>query len=95
MDHSEEDPRELERKIDQADRIASRIVDPTVVERLSSWAQDLRARLKRILGERRIQQEIAARAHGLWEQNGRPADRDLEFWLQAEKEIRDRNEARG
>ena len=89
--HGEEDPRELERKIDQADRIASRIVDPTVVERLSSWAQDLRARLKRIMGERRIQQEIAARARELWEQNGRPSGRDLEFWLKAEKEIRDRD----
>jgi hypothetical protein len=28
------------------------------------------------------------RAYELWEQNGRPADRDLEFWLQAESEIK-------
>lgn len=31
-------------------------------------------------------QEIARRAYGLWEANGRPDGRDLEFWLQAEAE---------
>jgi len=45
MDHSEDDPQELERKIDQADGIASRIIDPTTVGRLRSWAAELRGRL--------------------------------------------------
>ena len=31
------------------------------------------------------------RARELWEQNGCPAGRDLEFWLQAEAEIIERN----
>src|SRR5687767_8629470 len=88
MDQSE-DPKELERKIEQANRFASAVNDPTTVERLTAWAQDLRSRLRQILDARRTKQEIATRARELWEQNGRPPDRDLEFWLQAEAEIRD------
>ena len=42
MDQSE-DPRELERKIDQATRIASRINDQTTVERLRAWIEDAKA----------------------------------------------------
>jgi hypothetical protein len=36
MDQNE-DPEDLERKIEQASRIASRIDDQTTVERLSAW----------------------------------------------------------
>jgi hypothetical protein len=87
MDQSE-DPRELERKIDQAARIASRINDQTTVERLTAWIQDLRQRLRQRQETRRTKQAIIARAREIWEQNGCPPDRDLEFWLQAESEIR-------
>ena len=90
MDQNEE-PGDLERKIQQATRIASRINDPTTVERLSAWIQDLRQRLQQRLEARRTKQQISARAREIWEQNGRPADRDLEFWLQAESEISERN----
>ena len=34
------------------------------------------------------QDEIAQRAYQLWEASNRPAGRDLEFWLQAEGELR-------
>jgi hypothetical protein len=40
MDQSE-DPRELERKINHASRIASRINDQTTVERLRAWIEEL------------------------------------------------------
>jgi hypothetical protein len=30
---------------------------------------------------------VAALAHQLWEKNGRPAGRDVEFWLQAERSV--------
>ena len=89
MDQNEE-PGDLERKIQQATRIASRINDPTTVERLSAWIQDLRQRLQQRLEARRIKQQISARAREIWEQNGRPSDRDLEFWLLAEAEISER-----
>ena len=31
---------------------------------------------------------IAARAHTLWEQAGRPQGRDVEYWLQAEAQLK-------
>ena len=45
MDQSD-DPRELERKIEQATRIASRVNDQTTVERLRAWIEDLKQRLR-------------------------------------------------
>jgi len=33
-------------------------------------------------------QEIEARAYKLWEQAGRPEDREAEFWQLAEQELR-------
>ena len=90
MDQSE-DPRELERKIEQAARIASHVNDPTTVERLMVWIEDLKQRLRQRRAARRTKQEITIRAHEIWEQNGRPSGRDLEFWLQAESEISERH----
>ena len=90
MDQSD-DPRELERKIEQATRIASRVTDQTTVERLRAWIEELRHRLRQRLQARRTKQAIGARAREIWEQNGRPAGRDLEFWLQAELEISERH----
>ena len=90
MDQSD-DPRELERKIEQASRIASRVTDQTTVERLRAWLEDLKPKLRQRREARRAMQEIRARAREIWEQNGRPADRDLEFWLQAESEISERD----
>jgi hypothetical protein len=86
MDQNE-DPEDLERKIEQASRIASRINDPTTVERLRAWLQDLRQRLQQRREARRTKHAISARAREIWEQNGCPAGRDLEFWLQAESEL--------
>jgi len=37
---------------------------------------------------------IRTRAWQLWDQAGRPEGRDDEFWLQAEKEIREMEELR-
>ena len=87
MDQSE-DPRELERKIEQAERIAARISDPTTYERLKAWADELR--LRRRVDDRRTKQAISARAREIWEQNSHPSDRDLEFWFEAEAEIGER-----
>jgi hypothetical protein len=40
------------------------------------------------------QDEIAQRAYQLWEASNRPADRDTEFWLQAEGELRSSSQSR-
>jgi hypothetical protein len=90
MDQSE-DPRELERNIHQARRIASTITDQTTLERLRAWVEELKQSLRQRLGARRAKEEIKARVRELWERNGRPAGRDLEFWLQAEAEMIERN----
>ena len=82
-----DDPGELESKIEQAVRIASSVTDQTTVQRLRAFVEDLRQKLRQVLDARRTKHEIRVRARELWEQNGRPADRDLEFWLQAEAEI--------
>jgi Protein of unknown function (DUF2934) len=86
MDQMEE-RRELERKIEQANRIASRINDPTTYQRLRNFIEELRQRLHQRLTARRTTEEIRARARELWELEGRPAGRDLDIWLQAEREL--------
>jgi hypothetical protein len=91
MDQSE-DPRELERKIEQAIRISSSVSDETTVQRLQVFVGDLKHRLMQIVDGRRNKHEIRARARDLWEQNGRPEGRDVEFWVQAEAEIRARDQ---
>ena len=88
-----EDPGDLERKIDQASRIVSRVNDPTTYQRLTLWIDELRQRLRDRLAARRSREKIRMRAHELWEQHGRPAGRDEEFWLRAESELsEDRSE---
>jgi hypothetical protein len=82
-----EDPRDLEQRIAQASRLASMVGDQTTVGRLKGLIDELRGKLKRLRDGVRSQDEIGTRAHRLWEQNGWPEGRDLEFWLQAETEI--------
>ena len=88
MDENE-DPRDLERKIEQASRIASSVTDQTTYERLTAWVGDLRQRLQKRLAARRSKEAFRTRAHELWEQHGRPSGRDVEFWLRAESELKD------
>jgi hypothetical protein len=89
MDQSD-DPHELERKIEQAARIASRVTDQTTVERLRAWIDDLKQKLRQRREARRVKEETTLRAREIWEQSGRPSGRDLEFWIQAEGEISER-----
>jgi hypothetical protein len=86
-----EDPLELERKIEQAARIASRVTDQTTVDRLRAWIEDLKQGLRQRRETRRIKQEITIRAREIWEHNGCSSGRDLEFWLQAKSEISERD----
>jgi len=38
------------------------------------------------------EKRLRRRAREIWEENGRPSGRDLEFWLQAEREFREAEE---
>jgi hypothetical protein len=82
-----EDLSELERQIERARRLASHIGDQTTSQRLWGFIEELRQQLQRRVAARRLKQQIRSRAHELWEQQGRPAGRDVEFWLQAEEEV--------
>jgi len=64
MDQSD-DPRELERKIEQATRIASRVADHMTIERLRAWIEDLKQRLRQRREARRMKHEITTRAGNL------------------------------
>jgi hypothetical protein len=90
--HLSDDPRELQRQIELASRIASSVTDQTTVERLRAWIEDLKQKLRQRLEARRIRHETRTRARELWEQNGRPSGRDVELWLQAESEITERGQ---
>ncbi len=87
MGPSEDDPKDIARKIEQASRMASGIGDRTTYERLTAWIEELKCQLELCLDARRTKHRIRARARELWERNGRPPDREVEFWLQAEAEI--------
>jgi hypothetical protein len=65
----------------------SRGVDPETAQRI----RDLSAKLKRRASAiaRPTENRVRRRARELWEQSGRPSGRDLEFWLQAEREFRE------
>jgi hypothetical protein len=39
------------------------------------------------------EEEITLRAYELWEQAGKPSGRDLEFYYQAEQELRDKDKS--
>lgn len=85
----DDDPRKLELEIERASRLAAGVVgDPTTYERLKGFVEELKQKLNRRLAARRAREAIKARAQELWDQQGRPSGRDLEFWLQAESEIR-------
>ncbi|WP_342738993.1 DUF2934 domain-containing protein [Bradyrhizobium sp. B117] len=78
----------LEHQIELATKAAAYIRDESTVSRLRRFANELRQRLFPFTRD----QQIKMRAHELWEHAGRPAGRDLDFWLEAEREIRGRSD---
>src|SRR4051812_15214240 len=81
-----EDDRELQRKLEQATRLITAATDQTTYQRIRQFVEELRSKLGRRLAARRSKEIIRARALELWKENGRPSGRDLEFWLEAERE---------
>jgi hypothetical protein len=87
---------ELERKLEQTRRLAVRTTDTITRQTLLDFAEELRQKFQGTTWSRRkssnTEERIRARAHEVWEQNGRPTGRDLEFWLLAEREIKERSD---
>jgi hypothetical protein len=85
MSHDEAE--QLRRKLEQARRLASVTTDLTTMQRLREFADEISDKLRTYFVRRRAREEVRARAQQIWEENGRPEGRDVEFWLQAEREI--------
>jgi hypothetical protein len=65
----------------------SRWVDQETAQRIIDLSAKLKRRARAIA--RPTHSRIRRRARELWEESGRPTGRDLEFWLQAEREFRE------
>jgi len=85
-----DEQKKLEHQIELATRAAALVRDESTGQRFRSFAEEL----KRKLGRMMRRGTVRARAYELWEQAGRPADRELEFWLEAERQIEDEREER-
>jgi hypothetical protein len=73
----------LQHQAELAARVAEAIKDESTARRLKNFAEEVRQKLLRLLRRSKVR----ARAYELWEAAGRPPDRDLEFWLEAEQQI--------
>src|ERR1700759_4084877 len=83
---SMDDRRKLEHQIDLATRAAALASDQTTVQRFGKFAEELRQKLRQIGRHPKVR----SRAYELWEESGRPPHRDLEFWLEAERQIKEK-----
>jgi hypothetical protein len=63
------------------------VSDRQTVRSILALAAELRDRARALA--RPDEGNIRNRAREIWEENGKPAGRDLEFWLQAEREVQD------
>jgi hypothetical protein len=61
--------------------------DQETVQRILGLTAKLRRRARAIATP--TENRIRRRARTLWEERGRPSGRDLEFWLQAEREFQE------
>ena len=85
-----DEQKKIEHQIELATRAAALVKDETTGQRFRSFAEELTRKLRRMM--RRGQ--VRARAYELWEQAGRPTGRELEFWLEAERQLEDEREER-
>ena len=77
--------RHLLRKAEKYRRFAQSIGDQETVCRILALTDELKQRARDL--ERLEEARIRIRAWEMWDENGRPAGRDQEFWFQAEREF--------
>lgn len=78
-----DEQQKIKHQIELATRAAALVKDEPTVHRLRSFADELRRKLLRMMRRGRVR----TRAYELWEQAGRPIGRELDFWLEAERQI--------
>jgi hypothetical protein len=76
---------ELLAKADKYRNLARWVTDRLTIQRIFALSLELKQRARALA--RPDENEIRKRAREIWEENGRPAGRDLEFWLRAEREF--------
>jgi len=81
MDDKERE--KLQHQVELAARVAEVVKDENTAQRLKNFVEEVRHKLLRLLRSSKVR----ARAYELWEAAGCPFDRDLEFWLEAERQI--------
>lgn len=74
-------------RADKYRNLARWVSDRLTIQRIFALTAELKQRARALA--RPDEHEIRKRALEIWEENGRPAGRDLEFWLQAEREFRE------
>src|SRR5437868_15505057 len=78
---------ELLAKADKYRNLARWVTDRVTIQRIFALSVELKQRARALA--RPDEHEIRQRAREIWVENGRPAGRDLEFWLRAEREFRE------
>ncbi|MBR0992423.1 DUF2934 domain-containing protein [Bradyrhizobium japonicum] len=86
-----DEQKRIEHQIELATRAVALVKDEPTRHRFRGFAEELKRKLRGMM--RRGQ--VRARAYELWERAGRPADRELEFWLEAERQLEEGDERRG
>jgi hypothetical protein len=66
---------------------AAWVSDRQTVKSILALAAELRDRARALAHP--DEDNIRRRAREIWEENGKPVGRDLEFWLRAEREFQD------
>ena len=74
-------------KADKYRQFTQRIGDHETVRRILALTDELKQRARAVADPEEA--KIRNRAREIWEENGRPAGRDQEFWFQAEREFRE------
>lgn len=74
-------------KADKYRGFANWMTDSQTVRAIQAVALELKQRARALA--KPDENQIRRRALEIWEDNGRPPGRDLEFWLQAEREFRE------
>jgi hypothetical protein len=81
---------ELRERAERYRRLKKQIDDPATVRAICELAGELEMTADAL--ERR--HDIRERAHKIWREQGRPEGCDVEFWLQAERELEDDQQER-
>jgi Zn-dependent oligopeptidase len=66
------------------------VADRETIQRILALTEELKQRARALA--KPDEEKIRKRAREIWEENNRPVGRDVEFWLQAEREFREAEE---